>query len=231
MLQMKVLQSVLIFFAILPLLATGQNNDIETDRPGRSTGSAVTPKRSFQFETGLHRQYDKVEGTRQQEYLYPTLLAKYGLSKKLEVRVTIENERDYEFTPQKHQTAKGLTPVRLGFKYKLWDDKKGLPATSILARAALPRLASADFKGDHIAPAFVLLMDSKLPANISITYNASVEWEANDSHAHYLYTFTPQMEPFHTHESASELPTEQSGSRVLQSQRAPAVESAQRAAK
>jgi hypothetical protein len=193
MIQIKSLAIFLFLFCTLPLLSSAQYDDIETDRPGRSTGSAITPKKMFQFEVGMRRQYDDQDGEKQQEYLYPTLLAKYGLSKKMELRVVVENRRDYSFVPEKEQTAHGLTPVHVGIKYNLLESKGAIPNSSILLRAALHRLASPDFKGERVAPAFVLLMDSKVSDNVSITYNAGVEWETDDSHAHYLYSITPQV--------------------------------------
>ena len=171
-----------------------QEDDIETDRPSASFNPHVVPKKHFQVEGGLRKEYDKENGQKHEQYLYPTALIKYGLLKKLELRMLIEDEGDYDFTPDKHKVASGLKPIQLGFKYNLFEEKSGLPNTSIIAGAAIPKLASTDFEGDYIAPSFRLAMHNTLSKKLSLNYNVGVEWEPDDVHAQYIYTLAPQFE-------------------------------------
>jgi hypothetical protein len=191
---MQKLKRLLLFVCLAPLMLQAQDDEIQTDRPSASFSPQVVPKKHFQVEVGLRKEYDKYNGQKHEEYLYPTALIKYGLSKKIELRMLIEDEGDYDYTPDKHETASGLKPLQFGFKYNLFEEKGGLPNTSFIASAALPKLASPDFKGDYVAPAFRLAMQHSISRKVSLNYNLGVEWESNDVHAQYIYTLSPQFE-------------------------------------
>lgn len=191
---MKKLYAILLLVFFTPLLAFAQNEEMESDRPGESFTPQVVVKNRFQLEAGIRKEYDKTNGQNHELYLYPTSLLKYGLSKKFELHVLIEDEGDYDFMPDKQKVANGLKPVKVGFKYNLFEEKGCLPNTSVLARAAMPKLASKDFEGDYVAPAFRLLMENSLSKKWSLTYNIGVEWEPDDVHAQYVYTLSPQFD-------------------------------------
>ncbi len=191
---MKKLHFILLV-AIAPFVSIAQDNkdEMETDRPSLSFTPKTVVKNRFQVEAGFQKQHDKTNGLQVDEYVYPTALLKYGLTKKLELRVLIEDEGDYEYTPNKHKVASGIEPVRVGIKYNLFKEKGALPNTSIVARAALPKLASPDFESDYVAPAFRLAMENTLSKKIQLVYNAGIEWEPEDVHANYLLTLSPQL--------------------------------------
>ena len=190
---MKTLLLIFLFVCYIPLTSMAQE-DMETDRPGKSTTAYTTVKKSFLFEVGYNKVFDKIDGEKQQEYLYPTTWTRYGLTKKIELRLLMEIEGDYKFTPLKQKTAGGLKPVELGFKYNFIKEKGWLPQTSLMVNAGIPKWASKDFEGNFVVPEFILLMQNSLTEKLSLTYNVGVIWEADDVHAKYLYTFTPQLE-------------------------------------
>jgi len=191
---MEKLKILLLAIILLPVVAVAQSDEMETDRPSESFTPTVVLKNHFQAEIGVRKEHDNNEGERTDEYLYPSALLKYGLSKKLELRVLIEEEGDYDYTPEKHKTAGGLEPVKVGFKYNLWDEKGILPKTSVIARAAIPKLASRDFKGDFVAPLFRLAMENSLTKKLSLVYNIGEEWEEDDVHGEFFYSLSPQLE-------------------------------------
>ncbi|MEJ7828026.1 MAG: transporter [Segetibacter sp.] len=186
---------IILLFALASFVSKAQDekDEMEADRPGVSFSSKVVEKNRFQLEVGIQKEHDNTSG-HQDRYLYPTALLKYGLTKKLELRVLIEDEGDYEFSPNKHKVASGLQPIKAGLKFNLFDEKGCLPSTSLLAHAAIPKLASPDFKSDYVAPAFYLLMENSLSKKVSLTYNIGAEWEPDDVHANYLVTLSPQLE-------------------------------------
>ena len=61
--------------------------NIVTDRPDQTEAPALTPKKWMQFEVGVQSEFDKADGYSSQSSLYPTVLAKYGLSKRFELRL------------------------------------------------------------------------------------------------------------------------------------------------
>ncbi|HKG69083.1 MAG TPA: transporter, partial [Segetibacter sp.] len=137
---------------------------------------------------------DKNDVEHSDEYLFPSAFLKYGLTKKLELRMLIEQETDYSYTPEKHKTAGGLEPVKVGFKYNLFDEKGLIPKTSVIARADIPKLASRDFKTDFVAPFFRLAMENSLSKKLSLIFNIGEEWEEDDVHGEFFYSLSPQLE-------------------------------------
>ena len=179
---------------MLPVIAFAQSNKMETDRPSESLTPEVVLKNHFQVEAGFRKEHDNNEDEPDDQYLYPTALLKYGLAKKLELRLLIETEADYENTPEKHKTASGVQPIKVGFKYNLFDQKGILPKTSVIARADIPTFASHDYKADFVAPLFRLAMENSLTKKLSLVYNIGEEWEEDDVHGAFFYSFSPQLE-------------------------------------
>jgi len=194
---MRKLLTLLLLSASVPIITIAQNKEseeMETDRPSHSLTPKTVVENRFQAEVGVQKEFDKSNGLKEENYLYPTALLKYGLSKKLEVRVLIEDEGDYAYIPNKQKISSGIKPVRVGLKYNLMEKKGAMPTTSIIANAAIPKFASPDFKGDYVAPAFRLAMENSLSKKVSLVYNLGVQWEPEDVHAQYLYTICPEFE-------------------------------------
>lgn len=57
---------------------------IDTDRPDQTESAYTLPKHWLQFETGFNFQKNATDNY---EFLNPTLLSKYGLTRKIEFRV------------------------------------------------------------------------------------------------------------------------------------------------
>lgn len=191
---MKKWQSLLPVLFLFPLFGIAQNDKMETDRPSESFTPTIVVKKHLQVEAGFRKEYDNNEGERSNKYLYPTALLKYGLTKKLELRLLIEEEADYDYIPEKHKKAAGLEPVKAGFKYNFFDEKGILPKTSLIAGADIPKLASPDFKSDFVAPLFRLAMENSLTKKLSLVYNVGEEWKEDDVHGHFFYSVSPQLE-------------------------------------
>lgn len=69
-----------------------------------------------------------------------------------------------------------------------------IPKTSVIARANIPKLASPDFKSDFVAPFFRLAMENSLSKKLSLIFNIGEEWEEDDVHGEFFYSFSPQLE-------------------------------------
>ena len=147
---------------LVPFAGIGQENKMETDRPGQTVSPSTVLKNHLQVEAGFRKAHNIQDGNLQNVFLYPSALVKYGVTKSLELRVLIESEADYEYHPQKHVTAKGLQPITIGFKYNLSDEKGILPKTSFAGSAAIPKWASPDFQSDFVAPAVQLAMENSI---------------------------------------------------------------------
>jgi len=184
----------IILFLCASCFAYAQPAPMETDRPGQSYTPHTTIPGAFQLEMGLSETYQKQAGEKERDFLYPTAHLKYGITKKLEVSVHLQNESDYDFVPARHKTKEGLRPLQLGLKYNLLEEMGALPSLSVITAVTFPKIASPDFKSDFVAPSFILALENSLFKHVSLVYNAGIQWEPDDVHAQYLYTLAPQID-------------------------------------
>lgn len=181
--------NVLIFLICFVSFQAVAQEKIETDRPSETENPTIVPKGWLQFELGLQRELQKGNLP---IYTLPTLLSKYGVSKKLELRLITE----YTSLYHKHFTDTfGLFPVKLGFKYNLLEEKGMVPQTSVIVHTGFNRLASRYFK-DHtfFAPEFRFTMQHTLTDKLSLGYNLGAEWEQTNEPSTFIYTLAPGIE-------------------------------------
>jgi len=160
---------------------------IETDRPDQTETTATVPAGRFQAEIGfLHEK----QGEDERAFEVPVALLKFGISSNVELRLGLEvaNEKEQE------EISNGLKPLRLGSKFKIYEEQGFWPAVSILAEAALPKLASSDFKLENVAATARLLFQNTLSESVEIGYNAGLEWDGDSSRPEYLYSISPNYE-------------------------------------
>jgi Putative MetA-pathway of phenol degradation len=178
-----------VFFNIAATFTMAQEGKIETDRPDQTECPFTVPKKWLQFEAGTNAQKNTASV---KEYLHPTLLTKYGISKKFELRIiTTVQTGIYTLQPGYTVTTKGLLPVEIGGKISLWEEKKLLPKTSLIFHAAFPKLASKTYNADKLAPNFRFTMQNTLSKNIALGYNLGAEWDGFTNTATWIYTFAP----------------------------------------
>lgn len=179
---------------LLPFLVIAQQDDITTDRPGESFSPDIVLPAHFQLEAGFRKEHNKGDLKQVNQFLYPSAFLKFGVFKNLEVNMLLQEEGDYIYAPAKEKVASGLDPVRLGLKYNFFEDKGLLPKVSVLASSSIPKLASPDFKGVFAAPLFRLIMESDVTKKLSVSYNLGEQWDDDDVHGLFFYSFSPQYE-------------------------------------
>ena len=167
-----------------------QPEPIDTDRPDQTESVFLVPKHWVQFEAGFtfsHLTRDE------SEYLLPTLLSKYGISKNVEFRLltTFVSASHLEI-PTGTIYENGFAPVEIGTKIALFQQRKLLPQTSVIIQFGIPHLASDKYKIDKIAPSVVLVMQNAVSKNFAVGYNLGVEWDGIDnSNPTWIYTLSP----------------------------------------
>lgn len=165
-----------------------QVEKIDADRPDQTESAVTVPKKWFQFELGFSAQ---TTTSLENEFQHPTLLSKYGLGKRIELRLitTIQTNTYFNIVDKVKET--GLSPVEVGTKIALWEEKKFLPKTSLLFHVAIPGLASEKFKADKLAPNFRLSMQNTISKIIGIGYNLGAEWDGFSDGPGWVYTLSP----------------------------------------
>lgn len=171
--------NILLFLITLNLWS---QSPIQCDRPDQTETPFTVPKNRFQIESGFSYKKD----VDHHNYSIPSTLSKYGLTQKIELRLITEwNIENY-----RKEHLSGLQPIQLGFKINLCDEKKARPKTSLIAHVVMPKIASADFKANHLGPNFRFTMQHTLSEKLSLGYNLGAQWSADDLRRTWLYTAT-----------------------------------------
>ena len=113
----------------------GQERDlrpIATGRPDQTTGTSVVPRHTLQLESGLRYQ----RGQAVHAYNYPTLMARYGLLDRLELRVAASVQDSVPANGSRHPW--GVGPPELGGRLYLWPQRGLLPEAAFTAAVTLP---------------------------------------------------------------------------------------------
>jgi Putative MetA-pathway of phenol degradation len=156
---------------------------IEADRPDQTETPAIVPKGMFQAETGFVFQKNNLDSKTKS---LPTTLWKYGVNENFELRLITE----YVLEEENNSKSSGLTPVYVGFKVKLLDEKGIVPKTSFIAHMSLPNVASKQYKTEFYAPEFRFVMQHNLTEKVSLSYNLGAEWDGFSAEPTFIYTLT-----------------------------------------
>ena len=180
---MKYFYTVILFFSHLSLFA--QDTPIDTDRPDQTESAVLVPVKWMQFEAGFNFQKNNND---EKEFLIPTLLSKYGLSKRIELRIITTLKINSSVSTFGTINETGLDVAELGAKMALWEEKKLLPKISFIFHLGIPAFSSATFKPPAIAPNFRFTMQHTLSEKISLGYNLGCEWDDYTNGPAYIYT-------------------------------------------
>lgn len=173
------------FFLLLSIFnVKGQSlGPIQLDRPDQTECPFITPKKYIQVENGFN-----FENTNDLEknYSYPSSLWKYGINEKVELRLITE------FITQQsgNNVYNGLTPITLGFKASLFEEKGIIPKTSFIVHLTTAEVGTKEFHTKYMAPAFRFTMQHTLTKKISLAYNLGMEWNGETAEHTFIYTLT-----------------------------------------
>ncbi len=162
---------------------------IDTDRPDQTESAVLVPKKWVQFEMGFSKQANNAS---ENEFQHPTLLSKYGINKRFELRLitTLQTNTDNSISTAKKRNG-GLTPVEVGAKIALWEEKNLLPKTSLIFHVGIPKLSSSYYQVNHLAPNFRFTMQHSITEKTGLGYNVGAEWDGINKEATWIYTFAP----------------------------------------
>lgn len=184
----RLLQFVLCIFLQIHLWAQ-QEGRMETDRPDQTESPFLTKKNYLQVEIGLGLAKEQGYST----IAAPTILWKYGLSKKFELRLVSEINvvKNPPPVPDGHDVNTGLVPLQIGGKLSLFEENGLLPKTSFIFHAAIPKVASRKFQAAKWAPEFVFAMQNTLSKTLGLGYNFGMEWDGETDKPFFIYTLSP----------------------------------------
>ncbi len=178
------------FTLIIILILGGLSNtlfgqmlpSIQLDRPDQTECPFITPTRYIQIENGiLNEKPNSLPMISVQSSLW-----KYGINEKLELRIITE------FTAEKRnfQGKIAMSPITIGFKTALLEEKGIRPQTSFIGHISSSKLGSSSLETPYIGPSFRFTMQHTLTKNISLAYNLGAEWDGKNAGQTYIYTLT-----------------------------------------
>lgn len=171
----------ILFLFLSSLIYSQETKPIEADRPDQTETPSIVPKGMFQVETGFTFQKNDAFS---KSLSLPSTLWKYGVNENFELRLIAE----FLSEEINNEKFKGFTPICVGFKVKLTDEKGIIPKTSFIGHISLPNAASKEFKTEFFAPEFRFVMQHTLSKKMSFSYNIGAEWDGFSSEPTFIYT-------------------------------------------
>jgi hypothetical protein len=180
---MKLILLLIILFLTIQSLVKSQTSDSTSfvpDRPGMATPPAILGTRSFQIEDGFQHENTTDGITQYENYLFSSLLVRYGISKHFEVRIQTDYAENKERSTSTSSIT-GLNPVTIGSKIKLVRQQKILPNISLLLNVTFPYVGKKEFLPYNPAPSFYILMSNDITQKLNVCYNYGMIWDGSSS--------------------------------------------------
>lgn len=179
----KILTSFWIILLIHHLGFAQELPSIQTDRPDQTECPFIVPVNYVQLENGFS--YEKTNQF-SEEIIAPTILTRFGINDHFELRLITENV----INKNNSGNVNGITPIYVGFKTRLLQEKGIVPTTSFIAHLSLPKLASKPFKTAYYAPEFRFTMQHTISEKQTLSYNLGAEWDGETAEPIFVYTLT-----------------------------------------
>jgi len=154
-------------------------DEIVTDRPDQTESSVTVPLHAFQLEVGGVKLFD-MEG----DAVWGGVLIRYGLFKGFELRLG----GAYGSYNDDDGTTNGLSPVEVGFKSNITEQKGILPEIAFLGSLILPGIAKSDLDVENPAPVFKFAFSHEISPVISIGYNVGGTWTGEGAAPDWFYS-------------------------------------------
>jgi hypothetical protein len=182
-------------FLVLSICTIAQITKIETDRPRQTNTPSTTPHKWLQSEVGFQKQNYRFQPVLKDVYFQqPSLLAKYGVGNKFEVRIITEFAYVKEENVTVNTIYKGTNNSQIGAKFNFLKQRGFIPKTAIIAHYRFNTLNTNPIGRDSINGAnFRFAMLHTISDNFSLGYNLGMDWDEFGSPTVYLYTFSPRF--------------------------------------
>ncbi len=191
---MKLKQRFLILFFGVSLGLNAQEkeavDELITDRPDATESPNTVPLKSLQIETGVYYESFEEAYIKYELIGYNTTLLRYGLLKNLELRLgwSFEEGRTTVDGDQLDDITSGFSPLLLGMKVEIIEEKGLRPDIGLLLHLNLPFLASTDYRPETTGANFLFSFAHTISEKSSIGYNIGAQWGDDSPELSYLYS-------------------------------------------
>jgi hypothetical protein len=184
----RIIVLLIVIAAVKIANAQTEKPDLVTDRPDQTEAPVLVPKGGLQVETGFIYEKDRAGDISTVNYTYNTTLVKYGVNEFLELRLSNEY-LGQKTTLAEIRRVRGFSPLALGVKLKLADEKGAWPQAAFIGHINL-RTGSKEFNQDYTAADFRFTLAHTLSEKFSLSYNFGAEWDGETPEATFLYTLS-----------------------------------------
>ncbi len=163
---------------------------IVTDRPNATESPTLVPKGYMQVETGgLFESLDN-NGVKFEKTVYNTSLMRFGLLDNMELRVgwNLETQRTTVGSLGVESEISGFSPLLLGVKVGIAEEKNGAPKIGLLGHLFLPFTANKDFRLQTTGADFRFAFSNTLSDKSNLSYNVGAKWGNDSPELAYIYT-------------------------------------------
>ncbi|OEK01526.1 hypothetical protein BFP97_08320 [Roseivirga sp. 4D4] len=200
----------LLWFLGLPLLAQVEDNStstIATDRPTQTTSPYVITPGLFQIETGFYQQqtnqsvinFANSVDFKFQNIVYNSLLLRYGISDKLELRLNQEYGRTRELIDDviTEKSDASFGPTTIGVKYQFVEEDGWRPAVALNGHVGGQFLSS----GGGTTADLRVNFQNNISDKFNISYNVGIILIENSSNVglwtlNLGFTVSPKLTVF-----------------------------------
>jgi len=178
-----------IFFSVW-LHAQTEKPELVTDRPDQTEAPVLVPKGGLQIETGFVLEEDRDNDVQVSNFAYNTTLIKYGVNDNIELRFITEYlGQKVKISESQVSSIQGFSPIALGVKMKIADEKGFWPQTAMIGHISL-KSGSAEFMPSYTAGDFRFTFAHTLSDKLALSYNLGAEWNGETPDATFLYTLS-----------------------------------------
>jgi len=162
-----------------------------TDRPDATESPNTVPLKSLQIETGVFFDSYSENEYKFETIGYNTTLLRYGLLSNFELRLgwNFEESRTFVNNEQLDNVESGFSPLLLGMKVEIIEEKGWKPEIGLIGHLNLPFLASTDYRPETTGADFRFSFSHTLSKKSSIAYNLGAQWGNDSSEISYIYTW------------------------------------------
>ncbi len=183
-----------IFTLTLPTVLISQEIEISealiTDRPDATESPNTVTHKSLQVETGIYYISFEENNNKFENIGYNTTLLRYGLLNNFEVRLgwNFEESRTSIAGQQGEISNTGFSPILVGMKVAIVEEKGWLPTIGLLGHVYLPYTAPKEDRPETTGVDFRFAFGHSVGEKSNISYNLGAQWGNDSPEAAYIYT-------------------------------------------
>ena len=180
----RFLSLTIITLICISLYAQNDHPPIVTDRPDATESAITVPLKTLQIESGFHFSYRDKEGIETNDWGYNATLLRYGVLKRLEIRVgaAYAGLEQTDAVTEEKTTLNGFAPLALGIKWNMLNGEGPIPTLAFLTAVDIPALASEDFNDGNVLHRMLLAGSWPLSKTFGLGFNFGTiaDWKQSD---------------------------------------------------